>query len=139
MAFESWRAFYQSDLQGVWALLPVPAALLSYLLFSRGSLEIAARSAEARFVRFWALLFAAETLLDPLVAGGLTSWLAPPAALATAVMLGFVLLGDFRVYWLVLALALGDDAARRDSRRPSRRSSRSPPGACRACGRSRPT
>jgi hypothetical protein len=112
MEFESWRAFYRSDLQGIWALLPVPAALLGYLLVSRRVADLAARSAEARFVRNWSLLFAAETLLDPLIGGGLTGWLAPPAAVTTAVMLGFVLLGDFRVYWLVLALG--------DARRPAR-------------------
>lgn len=108
MGFESWRAFYQSDLQGVWALLPIPAALLVYLLLSRSARERAASSAEAHFVRGWALLFAAETLLDPLVVAKLVPWLGLPAALATAVMLAFVLLGDFRVYWLLFAVALRD-------------------------------
>jgi len=114
MGFESWRAFYQSDLQSVWSLLPVPAAFLAYLLLSRRAREAAARSFEARFVRAWAVLFAVETLLDPLVGGKLTSALGAPPLLGTAVMLAFVLLGDFRVYWLLLALALGD--ARRGAR-----------------------
>jgi hypothetical protein len=105
MGWESWRAFYQSDLQSVWALLPLPALLLVHLLFSRRARE--AGVAEDRFVRAWAVLFAAETLLDPL-AGKLAAALGAPAALATAVMLGFVLVGDFRVYWLVFALALRD-------------------------------
>jgi hypothetical protein len=111
MPWDSWRAFYQSELQGVWALLPVPALLFVYLLVSRRARERAARSPEARFVHAWSILFAAETLLDPLVGGKLVAVLGAPAALATAVMLLFVLLGDFRVYWLVFALA------RRDARR----------------------
>jgi hypothetical protein len=108
MEFESWRAFYQSNLQGVWSLLPVPAAFFVYLLVSRRARALAAGSAEARFVRGWALLFALETLLDPLVGGKLVAWLGLPAALATAVMLTFVLLGDFRVFWLLFAVALRD-------------------------------
>jgi len=114
MGFESWRAFYQSDLQSVWSLLPVPAAFLVHLFLSRRAREAAAHSFEARFVRAWALLFAVETLLDPLIGGKLASALGAPAPLGTAVMLAFVLLGDFRVYWLLLALAL------RDARRAAR-------------------
>jgi hypothetical protein len=114
MAFDSWRAFYQSDLQSVWSLLPVPAAFFAWLLLSRRAREAGARSEQARFLRAWALLFSLETLLDPLVGTKLTSALGAPPLLATAVMLAFVLLGDFRVYWLVLALALGD--ARRGAR-----------------------
>jgi uncharacterized membrane protein len=92
----------------------VPAAFLVYLLLSRRAREAGARSAQARFVTNWAVLFAIETLLDPLVGTKLTSALGASPLLGTAVMLGFVLLGDFRVYWLVLALALCD--ARRGAR-----------------------
>ena len=108
MDFESWRAFYQSELQGVWLLLPVPATFFVYLLLSRRARERAARSDEARFVRCWALLFSLETLLDPLVGSKLPAWLGAPAPVATAAMLVFVLLGDFRVYWLLFAVALAD-------------------------------
>ena len=96
----------------------MPAALLVYLLLSRRARELGASSSEARFVRAWALLFAAETLLDPLVGGKLVAWLGVPAALATAVMLAFVLLGDFRVYWLLFAVALQRRAPRRAGSRP---------------------
>ena len=106
MEFESWRAFYGSDLQALWSLLPVPAVFLAYLLVSRRARELGASSSEAHFVRAWAIVFSAETLLDPLVGGKLVAWLAVPAALSTAVMLAFVLLGDFRVYWLLFAVAL---------------------------------
>jgi hypothetical protein len=111
--FESWRAFYQSDLQGFWSLLPVPAVFLVHLLLSHRAREVGARSGEARFVRAWAILFAVETLLDPLC-GKLTGAVGAPPLLGTAAMLAFVLLGDFRVYWLVLAVAL--PGARRGAR-----------------------
>ena len=114
MWFESWRAFYQSDLQSVWSLLPVPAAFLAYLLLSPRAREAGARSAQARFLYVWAALFAVETLLDPLLGSKLPSALGASAPLGTAAMLAFVLLGDFRVYWLVLALAL--PGARRGAR-----------------------
>ena len=106
MGFESWRAFYQSDLQSVWSLLPVPAVFLAYLLLSpRARAE---DSLEDRFLRRWAVLFSIETLLDPLVGGPVLRALEPTPAVATAVVLVFVLLGDFRVYWLLFAFALRD-------------------------------
>jgi len=108
MMFESWRAFYQSDLQGVWSLLPVPAVFLAHLLLSRRAREVAARSSEARFVFAWAVLFCVETLLDPLVGVKLVHSLGAPPLVGTAVMLAFVLLGDFRIYWLILAVAFRD-------------------------------
>jgi hypothetical protein len=108
MAFESWRAFYASDFQAVWSLLPVPAVFFAFLIFSRKARAVAAQSSEARFVSAWAILFSAETLLDPLVGGKLMSALGAPGWLGTAVMLAFVLLGDFRIYWLILAVALRD-------------------------------
>jgi hypothetical protein len=108
MAFESWRAFYASDLQAIWSLLPVPAAFLAHLILSGRARALGARSSEARFVRAWALLFSVETMLDPLVGGALMGALGAPAWMGTAAMLVFVLLGDFRIYWLVLAVALRD-------------------------------
>ena len=117
-----------------WSLLPVPAAFFVYLLLSRRAREIGASSAEARFVRAWALLFSAETLLDPLVGGKLVAWLGVPEWLATAVMLGFVLLGDFRVYWLLFAVALRDVGRGAQARgRRRRRSSRCSPMRASTC------
>ncbi len=114
MGFESWRAFYQSDLQSVWSLLPVPAAFLVYLLLAPRARAAGEACFERRFLRGWAVLFAALTMLDPLVGGPLLRSLDAPPLLGTVVVLGFVLLGDFRVYWLVFALALRD--ARRGAR-----------------------
>jgi hypothetical protein len=108
MGFESWRAFYQSDLQSVWSLLPVPAAFLVYLLISARARAAGEASPGACFLRGWAILFAIETMLDPLVGGPVMRSLGAPSGVATAVVLFFVLLGDFRVYWLVFALALRD-------------------------------
>jgi hypothetical protein len=102
-----WQAFYTSDWQGLWALLPVPAAFFVFLLVSKRAREVAARSDEARFLHGWSLLFALETLLDPIVAGKLTKVLGLSPGSATAVLLFFVLLGDFRVWWLLFALARG--------------------------------
>jgi hypothetical protein len=108
MGFESWRALYQSDLQSLWSLLPVPAAFLLYLLLAPRAREVGEASSEARFLRGWAVLFSAETMLDPIVGGPLLRTLGAPPLVGTAVVLAFVLLGDFRVYWLVLAFALRD-------------------------------
>jgi hypothetical protein len=105
MGFESWRAFYQSDLQSVWSLLPAPALFLVYLLLAR---RAPGASFEERFLWRWAVLFSIETMLDPLLGGpGMRAVGASPAVV-TAVVLVFVLLGDFRVYWLLFAFALSD-------------------------------
>ena len=112
MGFESWRAFYQSDLQSFWSLLPVPAAFLAYLLLSPRARE--AGGFEARFLWRWAVLFSIETMLDPLVGGPLLRVLGASPPVATVVVLVFVLLGDFRVYWLLFAFTFRD--ARRGAR-----------------------
>lgn len=46
-------------------------------------------------------LFTAETLLDPLCTGPVVDWLELKQGQATAVMVVFVLLGDFRYFWLL--------------------------------------
>lgn len=101
MTFESWHAFYYGAWQSPWALLVVP--------FAWGILRMVARRPGAtagvdHFVRVWAAICLIETMLDP-VANALAS--DAPAGVGTAVGLIFVLLGDFRIYWLVFALAEG--------------------------------
>jgi hypothetical protein len=103
--FASWQAFYQSDLQSVWALLPVPALFLVGL-FASGRLGRAATPRE-RFVGRWAVVFAVLTLVDPIATGPGARWLELSDAAKTGVMLLFVLLGDFRVFALVFGLAGG--------------------------------
>jgi len=111
MGFASWRDFYTSDLQSPWALLVAPAAMLAYLAWAGRRRD--AGFDDARFIRLYAVAFCIETLVDPIATGPLTRALALPDAVATALMLLFVLLGDFRVFLLVCHLA----SPRRDLRR----------------------
>ena len=89
----TWEAFYGGELQGLWSLIALPVAFLVALpwlrLRTRGSDPRA-----ARFVRVWTVVFAAETIVDPLAIVRLG-----------APMLPFVLLGDYRVFLLVLGVA----------------------------------
>lgn len=100
----SFEAFYASTLQGTWLQLPVPALFLGYLLLAgRRRAERCGRPL-ASFVFAYCLIFSVETLLDPLLGGPVSVWLGWPAALQSAVMFGFVWLGDFRVTLLVCEL-----------------------------------
>jgi hypothetical protein len=86
------EAFYRSELQGLWALLVVPAVFVAV----RPWLRERAAGADPRaagFVRAWATVFALETMIDPLA-----------VVLAGVPMLPFVLLGDFRVFALWLGV-----------------------------------
>src|SRR5262249_1824626 len=89
----TWEASYGGELQGLWSLIALPVAFLVALpwlrLRTRGSDPRA-----ARFVRVWTVVFAAETIVDPLAIVRLG-----------APMLPFVLLGDYRVFLLVLGVA----------------------------------
>jgi hypothetical protein len=113
VGFESWRALYASDLQGLYALVAVPALFLLTLAAAAVRRTPTAPGdaatpapAGARFVRAYAACFAVETIADPLAGGPLLRWLGlAEGPAATAVMLAFVLLGDFRVFLLVLGLA----------------------------------
>ncbi len=102
MPFATWQDFYASDAQGLYALLAVPALFLPWLL-ARGR-----RSgyADAPFVFAYCVVFTVQTLLDPIATGPLVRALGIPVA---ALMVPFVLLGDFRVFLIVLHLS---DAAR---------------------------
>jgi len=101
------REFYKSDLQSVYALCVVPLLFLGYLLWSPAARAIA-RSGQAwqRFLYGYCVVFALETMLDPVATGPLTRWLGVgDTGLGTAILLTFVLLGDFRVYLLIFRLA----------------------------------
>jgi hypothetical protein len=103
--FESCEAFYRSDLQGLWSLLPAPALFLAWLAGPGRRRAAASPLPGAGFVLAWCAVFAAETLLDPVASGPLGRWLSLSPAARTGVQLGFVLLGDLRVFLLVLVLA----------------------------------
>lgn len=116
LGFASWKAFYQSDLQGVFAVVLVPACFLVWLLRAPAAAGPGS-AAEAAFVRRYCLVFGVLTVVDPICTGPLTRGLGLGGAAATALMLCFVLLGDFRVFLLLFALRQGPrplaDPARR--------------------------
>ena len=112
MTVASWQSLYATELQGVWVQWAVPALFLAFLATrERPAGGIAPRA--ARFVRAYAIVFALETMLDPFAGGPLLRWLGLTGA-QTAVMVLFVLLGDFRVFLLafVLAARAGDGRLR---------------------------
>lgn len=96
-------SFYLSDLQSTYAVWPAPLLLLAWLVLTGGR---SATTDDARFVRTYAIFFAVETVLDPFVTGPLSRWLGiAGSAAGTAVLVFFVLLGDFRVLLLLERLA----------------------------------
>jgi hypothetical protein len=103
-----WSDFYVSDLQSVWSLELVPLLYLAWRALIAPPSEARTETVEQRvawFVDRYAILFALETLIDPLATNPLLHWLGIAGGpLATTVMIVFVLLGDFRVYLLVFAL-----------------------------------
>jgi hypothetical protein len=111
MGFESWHAFYQSDLQSVYALLVLPGLFLLYLLGTGRWRASEFEQRDARFLRLYCLAFAFETLLDPIATGPIAK--AVGGAFPTAAGLLFVLLGDFRVVLLLFGLCGGDRNQRR--------------------------
>jgi hypothetical protein len=96
MPFASWQDFYYSAWQEPWGLLVAPFAFLVWRAFApppgAGTVPEA-----RRFVVAWSFLFAVLTLLDPIATGPLAK--AFPDA-ATPLAVGFVMLGDFRIWWL---------------------------------------
>jgi hypothetical protein len=96
-------SFYASDLQSTYAVWPAPLALLAYLFLTGGR---DARTPDARFVRAYTIFFAIETVLDPFVTGPLSRWLdIAGSSSGMAVLIFFVVLGDFRVLLLLQRLA----------------------------------
>lgn len=99
-----WERVYSGDAQSVYALLIVPLVFLVYRAL-RGRPAPTLHAPGAKFVDAYCIVFAIETLLDPLATGPLVRVLGvADGRLGTAVMLLFVLLGDFRVYLLTFAL-----------------------------------
>ena len=103
--------FYTSDLQSAYALWPVPLLFLAWLRL-RGGRPAATR--DAAFVRAYATFFAVETVLDSLVTGPLTKLLGLAGTpVGLVVLIFFVLLGDFRVLYLLQRLSFPDRARER--------------------------
>ena len=89
----TWEALYRSPAYGLWALL-VPPVLFAAWLASRRARGHGVEPRADGFVRGWAAVFTLEAIVD-LVA---TGFLGLP-------LLPFVLLGDYRVFVLVLGVA----------------------------------
>jgi len=88
----TWEALYKSPTQGLWALVVPPAVFLAWLAV-RGARGEGVEPRAAGFVRRWAVAFTLVALVD-LVATGPLGWS----------LLPFVLLGDYRVFALVLVV-----------------------------------
>jgi hypothetical protein len=97
----SWQAFYDAGWQFPFAVMVVPFAFLLYraIVGDRGARSL--DPALAPFVAAWVTLFTLETLLDPVATGPVAKALGSHAA-AQTLGTAFVVLGDFRVFWLVL-------------------------------------
>jgi hypothetical protein len=114
----SWQAFYASDWQFPWAVMVGPLAFAVYRAFAGEPRE---RGVDARLTAFasaWTTAFTAAILVDPLATGPLAQALDRATASAwpsSVLSLAFVLLGDFRVYWLVLRVAAPELSAGRSA------------------------
>ena len=105
MPFESWRDVYHHDLQAAYAPLVAPFLFLIWRAL-KGAPAGGVVPAAARFVDAYAIFFAVETMLDPIATGPLVRALGLADGWGgTVVLLTFVLLGDFRVFLLVFAVA----------------------------------
>jgi len=111
VSFASWHDFYYSAWQEPWGLWLAPIAFLVWRALAPAP-GAGAVPAARRLVFVWSALFTAETMLDPLATGPLAKAIAAPAA-STALGLAFVLLGDFRIWWLVFAVERPAGAALR--------------------------
>lgn len=103
MNYSTWQEFYQGDPQRAWSVLIAPLAFLLYRLL-RGRPPGGVLPGAAGFVDGYAIVFAVETVLDAVVTGPVERWLGITGGPATAILIGFVLLGDFRVYLLLFGL-----------------------------------
>jgi len=113
----SWQAFYDAGWQFPWAVMVVPFAFALYRAIARERRDSALDPALAPFVSLWTTLFLAETLLDPLATGPLAKALgeliANPKLASNLLGTTFVVLGDFRVLWLVQRFRAPEQTARR--------------------------
>lgn len=89
----SWEALYRSQAQGVYALVVLPALFLVALVARGFAPGPGVEPFDARFVRAWAVAFGLLALADPILTGPV-GW----------PLLPFVLLGDYRVFALVLVV-----------------------------------
>jgi hypothetical protein len=87
----SWKTLYDTPLVGVYLLLVLPVWFLGWLVAHGWADGPGVEPYAARFVRIWTIVFALGSIADPIATGLFGVPLVP-----------FVLLGDFRVFALVL-------------------------------------
>lgn len=117
MSETDWRAFYTSDLQAVYSLWLVPLAFLAYRAAARPDYSRSVVPAAAPFVAVATLVFAIETLVDPVATGPLLKKTALGDTIATSLVpLLFVFLGDFRVFLIAAGVARPNRALMRHLR-----------------------
>jgi len=105
VGFQSWQAFYESDVQSLYSLVVLPIAFLVYLVI-RGAAGPGRSSAHASFVRRYCVAFALLAIADPIATGPLVRALGGPGTRVDLVLsCFFVWLGDFRVFWLLFRLS----------------------------------
>ncbi len=101
----SWHDAYYSELQSLYALLVVPVAFLAWRLAAPCDPTRAIVPKAARFVSLATLVFALETMLDPIATGPMLKSAALRGTLAaTLVPFLFVYLGDLRVLLVARAV-----------------------------------
>ncbi|HME71039.1 MAG TPA: hypothetical protein VKM54_14385 [Myxococcota bacterium] len=106
MGFKSWQAFYESDAQSLYAVVVLPVAFLGYLALRGRSAGPGLSPDHASFVRRYCIAFALLTIVDPLTTGPVVRALGGPGTRVDLVLsCFFVLLGDFRVFWLLFHLS----------------------------------
>jgi hypothetical protein len=89
----TWKALYDTQAVGVYALLVLPTLFLARLATRGFASAPGIEPYAARFVRAWTIVFALASIADP-IATGLLGWPLMP----------WVLLGDYRVFALVLVV-----------------------------------
>ncbi len=87
----TWKELYDTTLVGVYALLVLPVLFLARLPMRGFASSAGVEPYAARFVHLWTIAFALASIADP-IATGLLGWPLMP----------WVLLGDYRVFALVL-------------------------------------
>lgn len=102
----SWHDVYSGELQSLYALLALPLAFVAWRMAVPTELARARVPSAARLVALATLVFAFETMLDPIATG---PWLRSESLRETLaarlVPFVFVYLGDWRVLLLALGVA----------------------------------
>jgi hypothetical protein len=111
----SWHAVYYSDLQSLYALLIVPIAFLAWRLTAGADEQQAAVPGAARFVSGLTLLFAIETMIDPIATGPLMKLdFFRDIRASEFIPFFFVLLGDLRVLLLAIGVSRPERSLRQN-------------------------